>query len=395
MLHRFSRLRVDGYRRLRQVDVNLQPLTLLIGPNGVGKTSYLEVFSLLAASCRGQLSSRMSELGGLPDIITRDRAECLRFQIEMTVADHHPLEYELEIRPRGVAHTISKEQLSQRHPGKAKPMLHLSSIGTNVRYFDPSAKKLLAPTWEHNHQETALAQCLKTFQSSENLRASLASSTSFAALNVAPNAPVRLPQMMRPASDPGTNGESLVSCLYTLRESERERFEMIEDSLRVAFPDFERLDFPPVAAGSLAMTWKDRSFSRPLYMHQLSEGTLRYLWLLTLLASKELPTFTLLDEPEVSLHPEMLMLLLDQLREASRRTHLVVATHSDTLLRFAKPEEVLVFDLEEGEAKLTPGNKLDLERWLHEYSLDELWRMGRLGGRPYWLVDRAKVASAS
>lgn len=382
MLHRFSRLRVDGYRRLRQVDVKLQPLTLLIGPNGVGKTSYLEVFSLLAASCRGQLSSRLSELGGLPDIITRDRAECLRFQIEMTVADHHPLEYELEIRPRGVAHTISKEQLSQRHPGKAKPMLHLSSVGTNVRYFDPSAKKLLPPTWEHNHQETALAQCLKTFQSSENLRASLASSTSFAALSVAPNAPVRLPQMMRPASDPGTNGESLVSCLYTLRESDRERFEMIEDSLRVAFPDFERLDFPPVAAGSLAMTWKDRSFSRPLYMHQLSEGTLRYLWLLTLLASKELPTFTLLDEPEVSLHPEMLMLLLDQLREASQRTHLVVATHSDTLLRFAKPEEVLVFDLEQGEATLTPGDKLDLERWLHEYSLDELWRMGRLGGRP-------------
>ncbi len=382
MLHRFSRLRVEGYRRLRQVDVKLQPLTLLIGPNGVGKTSYLEVFSLLAASSRGQLSSRLSELGGLADILTRDRAESLRFQIEMDAVGHQPLEYELEIGARGVAHTISKEQLSQRHPGKPRPMLHLSSIGTNVRYFDPSAKKLLPPTWEHNFQETSLAQCLKTFQSSENLRASLASCIAFAALNVTPNAPVRSPQMMRPASDPGPNGESLVSCLFTLRESDKARFEMIEDSLRAAFPDFERLDFPPVAAGMLAMTWKDRSFLRPLYMHQLSEGTLRYLWLTALLVSKELPTFTLLDEPEVSLHPEMLMLLLDQLREASQRTHLVVATHSDTLLRFAKPEEVLVFDLEDGEATLTPGNKLDLERWLHEYSLDELWRMGRLGGRP-------------
>ena len=71
-----------------------------------------------------------------------------------------------------------------------------------------------------------------------------------------------------------------MSCLYTLRETDPDRFETIEATLRAGFPDFERLKFPPVAAGTLAMTWKDRSSKNPFYMHQLSEGTLRFLWLL-------------------------------------------------------------------------------------------------------------------
>ena len=91
---------------------------------------------------------------------------------------------------------------------------------------------------------------------------------------------------------------------------------------------------------------------------------------------------TLLNEPEVSLHPQLLSLLADQLREASLRTQIVVATHSDTLLRFLQPSEVVVLDAtEDGMTTLTRADELDLEEWLHEYSLDELWRNGRMGAR--------------
>jgi predicted ATPase len=186
---------------------------------------------------------------------------------------------------------------------------------------------------------------------------------------------------MQPSSLPGVNGEELVSCLYSLRETDRDQFEVIEDSLAAAFPDFERLDFPPVAAGMLSMTWKDKNFSKPMYMHQLSEGSLRYLWLTALLRSRSLTAVTLVDEPEVSLHPELLSMLAGMLRDASLRTQLIVATHSDRLIRFLKPEEVLVCDLENGKAKMTWGNAMDLGKWLRDYSLDEVWRMGRMGGR--------------
>jgi predicted ATPase len=178
------------------------------------------------------------------------------------------------------------------------------------------------------------------------------------------------------------NAESLVSALYNIRESDRDRFEMIEDTLRATFPDFERLEFPVVAAGMAGLTWKDRSFSRPLYAHQLSAGTLRFIWLTALLSSAQLPAITLIDEPEASLHPKMLNMLADMLRQASHHTNLFVATHSDHLVRFLEPKEVLVVDVEDGDAKLTWADTLDLEHWLKDYTLDQLWDMGQLGGRP-------------
>jgi len=217
----------------------------------------------------------------------------------------------------------------------------------------------------------------KLFQEPEQFRQRLASSTFYHVLNVEPWSPVRLPQPMRPASLPGKNGEELVSSLYYLRETDPDRFEAVEDALKAAFPDFKRLDFPPVAAGTLAMTWRDRSFSQPLYTHQLSEGMLRFLWLAALLQSPGLTALTLIDEPEVSLHPELLSLLAGLLREASARTQIVVATHSDRLIRFLRPDEVVVMDsAEDGTSTLTWADRMNLE-----YSLDDLWRNGRLGAR--------------
>jgi predicted ATPase len=189
---------------------------------------------------------------------------------------------------------------------------------------------------------------------------------------------------MQESKLPGKDGGELVSCLYWMREADPDRFETIEDTLRVGFPRFERLNFPPVASGMLAMTWKEKTAKTPFFLHQLSEGTLRFLWLVTLLYSPGLTEVTLLDEPEVSLHPELLSALADCMREASRRTQLIVATHADRLVRFLQPEEVLVFDIsdEDGTTAATRADDLDLEAWLQEYTLDQIWEHGRMGGRP-------------
>jgi predicted ATPase len=137
-----------------------------------------------------------------------------------------------------------------------------------------------------------------------------------------------------------------------------------------------------VAAGQVTMRWKDRNLTNPLYPNQLSEGTLRFLRLATLLQSPGLPKVTLIDEPEVSLHPEMLQLLTELMREASSRTQLIVATHSDRFVRCLKPEELVVCDLDEdGGTSVKRADELDLDKWLADYALDELWSMGRLGGR--------------
>ena len=379
---RFSKLCVRGFRRLYDVEMELRPLSAMIGANGTGKTSVLDVLALLANSAQGKLAESIADLSGLASVLTYDRAENLELEISMTVPQFEPLTYKLCLKPQGVAYMIEEETLSQQRQPSRSPFKHIDSHGADVKYFEADVKKLVRPNWEYKALETSLSQVPKMFQEPEDFRNRLASSTFYHVLNVDPRSPVRLPQPMRPATLPGKNGEELVSCLFYLRETQRKRFEAVEDSLRAAFPRFERLDFPPVAAGTLALAWRETGFTQPLYLHQLSEGTLRFLWLTTLLQSPGLTALTLLDEPDVSLHPDLLSLLADLLREASERTQIIVATHSDRLIRFLQPKEVVLLDsTEEGLSCLTWADQLDLDEWLKDYSLDELWSNGRLGAR--------------
>jgi predicted ATPase len=375
---RFGQLTIQGFRRLRNVRLSLRPLSVMIGANGTGKTAVLDVLSLLASSAQARLGPSLSELGGLANVLTYDYAEELGLGITMEVPGCNPLAYSLSLRPQGFGYAILEERLIEQRKPQSGPFDRIDSDE-----HDASERKAqLSLAWAHNPLETALGQAPKSFQEQERFRQRLASSTFYHVLNVDPRSPVRLPQPMAPAELPGRNGEDLISCLFYLRETDRNRFEAIEDSLRAAFPRFERLDFPPVAAGTLGLAWRERGFSKPLYTHQLSEGTLRFLWLTTLLQSPGLTALTLLDEPEVSLHPELLSLLADQLREASQRTQLIVATHSDTLIRFLEPPEVVILDAtEDGMTTLTRADELDLAEWLKDYSLDELWRNGRIGAR--------------
>jgi predicted ATPase len=381
-MNRFESMSVKGFRRLQDTELEMRDLIVMIGANGAGKTSFLDVLSTLAASASGNLNNMLQLKGGLNEILTRGKAQELEIQISMRVLDEESLKYKLALSPKGLSYEVRDETLTQiRNPSKPEPFKYIASHGLDIKYFQDGSG-LLRPNWEHNPLETSLSQVPKMYREPEKLRKSLASCTYYGALDVSEKSPIRLPQAMRPAKLPGANGEDIVSCLYDLRETDRDRFELVENIISAAFPDFERLNFPPVAAGTLAMTWTDRNFSQPIYVHELSEGTLRFLWLITLLQSQSLATITLLDEPEVSLHPELLKHLVYLMREASKHTQLIVATHSDRLIRFLEPHEVLICDLEEGSARMTWADTLNLDRWLEDYSLDQIWAMNIMGGRP-------------
>src|SRR6202050_2708451 len=118
---RFGKLSIHGFRRLRDVQLELRPLSVMIGANGTGKTSVLDVLSLLASSAQGKLGSSISELSGLANVLTYDKAEELGLGITMEVPGHDRLEYSLWLRPRGIAHAIRKEMLSQKRKPYVDP----------------------------------------------------------------------------------------------------------------------------------------------------------------------------------------------------------------------------------------------------------------------------------
>jgi predicted ATPase len=380
----FSRLSVRGYRRLRSVDLSLRPFNVLIGANGVGKSSILDILHLLASSASGRLESTMTDLGGLTSLLTADgKTNALGFQLRSIQEAATSLSYDVRLEHQGFGYTVKDEVLTEfGDPPPQQPAKYIDTYGEGVAYWNEG--KPVPPNWDYKYQETALSQAPRMYKEAEGFRRLVANvSEIYHSLDVSTGAPVRLPQIVSPAQIPGPDGKDLVSCLYTISQTARDRFEIIEDVLRAAIPTFERLDFPPVAAGRITVAWQDRGFTRPFYGNELSEGTLRFLWLATLLQSPGLPMVTLIDEPEVSLQPEMLRLLADLMREASDRTQLVVATHSDRFVRFLEPAEIVVCDRDDaGGMSVLRADEIDLTAWMEDYTLDQLWSMGRLGGRP-------------
>ncbi len=382
-MHKVNKIKITGFRRLSEVEIEMRPLMVLIGANGVGKSSLLDAVSLLSSSAAGTMNKTLSDLGGIVEVCTRGRGKTIDLEAEMYCPGYKPLHYHLGIEAKGQGYGIPVERLSQeREGGYDEPFKHIESHFDDIKYFDLDSNHLVRPAWEHNPLESSLSQVPKMFKHPEELRRTLSSMTQYHVLDVGPRALVKLPQQMKPAPLPGADGEDLVPFLYNLRESNRDCYEAIEDTLRSAFPGFESLNFPSAAAGMLSLTWKEQQFREPIYAHQLSEGTLRFLWLISLLQSPNLSTVTMIDEPEVSLHPELLSLLADLLREASKKTQIIVATHSDRLIRFLEPREVVVMDVgDDGYALAQWADAMDLVEWLKEYSLDDVWRMGRMGGR--------------
>ncbi len=382
-MHSVNKIKIAGFRRLREIEIEMRPLMVLIGANGVGKSSILDAVSLLSASAAGTMNKTLNSIGGVVEVCTRGQAKKIMLDAIMECPGYKPLQYQLEIEAKGQGYGIPMERLSQvRERKHSGPFKHIESTYDDIRYFDIDTNRLVRPDWEHNPLESSLSQVPKMFKQPEELRRTLSSVTQYHVLDVGPRASVKLPQQLKPAPLPGADGEDLVPFLYNLRESDRDRYEAIEDTLRSAFPGFEGLNFPSAAAGMLSLTWKEQHFRDPIYLHQLSEGTLRFLWLISLLKSPNLSIVTMIDEPEVSLHPELLSLLADLMRETAKRTQIIVATHSDRLIHFLEPSEVVVMDIgEDGCAQGQWADTMDLDKWLKEYSLDEVWRMGRMGGR--------------
>ena len=105
-MNMFEKIHVQGFRRLHDVDLKLKPFNVVIGANGSGKTSLLDVFSLLAASASGRLKAAISELSGIDANLTSlqvargDKAKVMAFDLAMSVPHHKPIEYKIAMTPR-------------------------------------------------------------------------------------------------------------------------------------------------------------------------------------------------------------------------------------------------------------------------------------------------------
>jgi ABC-type enterochelin transport system ATPase subunit len=113
-LDQIKNISIKGFRRLQEIDLPMKRLTVLIGENGSGKTSFLDIFSILSASARGDLQNTLQLKGGLNDILTRGKVKELEISVEMDLSYQNPLQYNLILSPQRFSYMIKEESLTQQ-----------------------------------------------------------------------------------------------------------------------------------------------------------------------------------------------------------------------------------------------------------------------------------------
>ncbi len=346
-------LAVEGYRSLHRVVLPLAPLTVVSGANGTGKTSLYRVLRLLAATSRGGAVAALAAEGGLSSVLWAGpesptdgrgghpvQGTVRRGPVAVRVGfagDEYGYAVDLGLpAPDGVPTMFSRDPHIKREAVWSGPVLRKASLlterrGQVVHWRDADDRwvdsgRRLAP------QDSVLSEVADARTAPEVLavREQVRSWRFYDAFRTDPAAPAR-------SSAPGTftpvmadDGSDLASALQTVEELGHGA--AVADAVEQAFPG-SRLQVVPTDVGRLGLRLHQHGLLRPLSAGELSDGTLRYLlWVAALLTPRP-PQLFVLNEPETSLHPDLVPALGRLVAQAAARTQTVVVTHSDALRR--------------------------------------------------------------
>lgn len=365
--------------------LSLGKLNVLIGPNGSGKSNVLEAISLLQAAPR-DLAAVIREGGGVRDWLWKGGPPQAAATVEATVEypkGPMPLRYHLAFAEVGQRAELTDERVENEAPlpGRPKPFFYfgyeagrpmLSVAGGNHRELRRE---------DVNPQQSILSQRKDPDQYPEItwLGEQLASIRIYRNWSFGRFTPPRVPQ---PTDLPNVyldeDARNLGLILNRLRKNPASKQRLIEQ-LRDLYEDLEDVDVS-IEGGTVQVFIQEHRW--PIPATRLSDGTLRWLVLLTVLLHPEPPPLVCIEEPELGLHPDLLPRLATLLCEASERMQLVVTTHSDVLVDALTdtPEVVIVCEKVEGATSWKRLDRAELRSWLEKYSLGQLWRRGDIGG---------------
>ncbi len=181
-----------------------------------------------------------------------------------------------------------------------------------------------------------------------------------------------------------SNAANLAAFLMKMESTPETKahFLRITETVRQVAPFFGEFVLREVSPGQTGLLWKDRFSDLLYYPSQLSDGTLRYICLATLLLQPNPPSTIIIDEPELGLHPYAIKLLASLLHEAAENAQIIVSTQASLLLDELTPEQVIVVNQRNGESIMERQDPEKLADWLKEYTLGQLWEKNELGGLP-------------
>lgn len=378
--------------------IELQPLNVIIGPNASGKSNLIEALHLLR-SCATDLAQPIREGGGIGEYLWKgsQTPEPAEINVEFDHGDNG-LRHVLNLAEVGQRLELSYESVEEAratrmdargpyffyHLEDARAVLnfpedkpagngHQKSKKRELKVVDLIANQSIVAQRKDPVQFpeiTFLNQIYRRFHL-------------FREWQFGRNHASRRPQQVDLPEDFLLEDASNLGLV--LNDLEHRGLQpRLKEIFRTLHEDFDDYSLR-IHGGTIQLYLHDRYLKRPIPATRLSDGTLRFLCLVAVLLHPEPPPLICLEEPEIALHPDLLIELARLLEDASTRTQVIVTTHSKELVdAFTEtPDHVLVADKKNGSTRFERLAQDHLKQWLERYSLGELWERGQLGGNRF------------
>lgn len=363
-----QKLTIKGYKSIARLEnFPLRPLNVLIGANGAGKSNFIGLFKFLHAMYEQQLQLYVQKQGGIDAFLHFGR----QITPGMEMAFWFPVESATHVQ-QGYRFSLA--------PSADNRLLFESE---ECRFFGSSEMPVMNPDFSlgQGHAEARLRDARD--QHSNYVRPAISSWRVYHFHDTSDTAVVK---RIHPTNDNlrlKPDAANLAPYLLMLYRKYPQEYRRIVETVRLVLPFFD--DFVHRANEEyVQLEWLQAGHpDSPFKAHLLSDGSLRFICLVTLLLQPAalLPDTILIDEPELGLHPYAVNVLADIFRQVAEDKQLIVSTQSVELINELSPDDVIVVDQENGASTFKRLNEAELADWLQDYALGELWKRNILGGR--------------
>ena len=369
MKNSLDSITLKGFKTIQSLDdFKSGSLTVLIGPNGVGKSNFISFFRMM--------SWALGDENGLPEYVAR--------QGGASTLLHDGSDRSREIEAQLTIRTVRGEnQYGFRLVHAAGDTL----IFTVERYRFSSESRDDTPPWrgedEAGHRTPNLTRHADTDQTALVIRNLLRKIIVHQFHDTSATARIRNKWNVQDARYLKEDAANLAPVLNRLQQHEPDYYRQIVDTIRLILPFFSDFELVP-DHGYLLLAWRERDSDRVFDASQASDGMLRVMALVTLLLQPEddLPDVLILDEPELGLHPYAINVIGGLIHAVSTKVQVIAATQSTAFVDCFDPEQVVVVERDGRRSLFRRLDSDGLAEWLGDYSLSELWEKNVLGGRP-------------
>ena len=383
-------------------------VNVLVGINGSGKSNFIRAIELLkeGASENGFEEIFQKKWSGFSGVknLGKDVKEDIHLWFGLSTSvlkksgNHNTpfnypsdiIDYNIDIYPSGKTSYVLREILIDKHDSyveKDYPYLQSTSNDSYAQIFyknnDGNIEEQEYSKKSIKNTNLFISQISdpERFKVLSLIQKAIKSISLYSNFDTTFNSPIRNLNSYQSETKLRSDGSNLVSLLQKIKNNHTLEFEKIEEAFAQINPHFKSIDFDYLGS-KFQLVIREKNLSKTITAEHISDGTLRFLLLLSILYNPERGNLVCLDEPETGLHPDMIRTIAKAIKYAANQgTQVILATHSPLLLNHFEIDDVLIFEKNEhNETVVSTKEEDDFEDWNDSYSTGKLWIDGKLGG---------------